>query len=206
MKTCYIFGAASGLPESFEPQSQDLIIAADAGYLALEKLNVTPHITVGDFDSLKNPPTDTEIIKHPVRKNDTDTLLAVKIGLDKGYKRFCLYGCAGGRLDHTLANLQTLSFIASNKACGYLKGEDFTATALRDSSLEFSAEKEGNISVFSATDECEISIDGLLYTLDHSRITYNFPLGVSNEFIGKKSKITVHSGTAIILWGNREII
>lgn len=206
MKTCYIFGAALGSPESFNPSADDLIIAADAGYLALEKLNVTPHITVGDFDSLKNPPTDTEIIKHPVRKNDTDTLLAVKIGLDKGYKRFCLYGCAGGRLDHTLANLQTLSFIASNKACGYLKGEDFTATALKDSSLEFSSEKKGNISVFSATDECEISIDGLLYTLDHSRITYNFPLGVSNEFIGKKSKITVHSGTAIILWGNREII
>lgn len=206
MKTCYIFGAALGLPESFEPNLQDLIIAADAGYQALKKLGVTPHITVGDFDSLENIPTDTEIIKHPIRKNDTDTLLAVKIGLDKGYKRFCLYGCAGGRLDHTLANLQTLSFIASNKACGYLKGEDFTATALKDSSLEFSSEKKGNISVFSATDECEISIDGLLYTLDHSRITYNFPLGVSNEFIGEKSKITVHSGTAIILWGNQEII
>lgn len=202
MKTCYIFGAASGLPESFEPQSQDLIIAADAGYLALEKLNATPHITVGDFDSLENIPTNTEIIKHPVRKNDTDTLLAVKIGLEKGYKHFCLYGCAGGRLDHTLANLQTLSFIASNNATGYLKGKDFTATALKDSSLEFPSQKKGNISVFSATNESEISIDGLLYNLNHKKITYNFPLGVSNEFIGKKSKITVHKGTAIIIWEN----
>ena len=205
MKTCYIFGAALGLPESFEPQPQDLIIAADAGYLALERLGVTPQITVGDFDSLKNLPTDTEIIKHPVRKNDTDTLLAVKIGLDKGYKHFCLYGCAGKRLDHTLANLQTLSFIASNGASGYLKGEDFTATALSGNSLEFSSEKKGNISVFSATDECEISIDGFLYNLNHEKITYNFPLGVSNEFIGEKSKITVHSGTAIVLWGNQEV-
>ena len=205
MKTCYIFGAALGLPESFEPQPQDLIIAADAGYLALERLGVTPQITVGDFDSLKNLPTDTEIIKHPVRKDDTDTLLAVKIGLDKGYKHFCLYGCAGGRLDHTLANLQTLSFIASNGASGYLKGEDFTATALSGNSLEFSSEKKGNISVFSATDECEISIDGFLYNLNHEKITYNFPLGVSNEFIGEKSKITVHSGTAIVLWGNQEV-
>lgn len=206
MKTCYIFGAALGLPESFNPSADDLIIAADAGYLKLKELGVTPHITVGDFDSLEKTPTNTEIIKHPIRKNDTDTLLAVKIGLDNGYKRFCLYGCAGGRLDHTLANLQTLSFIASNKACGYLKGEDFTATALKDSSLEFSSEKKGNISVFSATDECEISIDGLLYTLNHEKITFNFPLGVSNEFKGEKSKITVHNGTAIILWGNREII
>ncbi len=205
MKTCYIFGAALGLPKSFNPSADDLIIAADAGYLALEKLGVTPQITVGDFDSLKNLPTDTEIIKHPVRKNDTDTLLAVKIGLDKGYKHFFLYGCAGKRLDHTLANLQTLSFIASNGASGYLKGEDFTATALSGNSLEFSSEKKGNISVFSATDECEISIDGFLYNLNHEKITYNFPLGVSNEFIGEKSKITVHSGTAIVLWGNQEV-
>lgn len=202
MKTCYIFGAALGFPESFKPNADDLIIAADAGYLALQKLGFTPQITVGDFDSMENLPTDTQIIKHPVRKNDTDTLLAVKIGLDKGYKHFCLYGCAGKRLDHTLANLQTLSFIASNGALGYLHGEEFTATAISGSSLEFPSEKKGNISVFSATDECEISIEGLLYTLNHEKIAFNFPLGVSNEFIGKKSKITVHNGTAIIIWQN----
>ncbi len=202
MKTCYIFGAALGLPESFEPSADDLVIAADAGYLALKKLGVTPHITVGDFDSMENLPTDTEIIKHPVRKNDTDTLLAVKIALQKGYKHFCLYGCTGKRLDHTLANLQTLSFIASNGATGYLKGEDFTATAIQNDYLEFPSEKTGNISIFSATDECEITIEGLLYTLNHEKITYNFPLGVSNGFIGEKAKITVHNGTAIILWEN----
>ncbi len=202
MKTCYIFGAASGLPENFKPSADDLIIAADAGYLTLQKMGVKPHITVGDFDSMESLPTDTEIIKHPVRKDDTDTLLAVKIGLKKGYKNFFLYGCAGGRLDHTLANLQTLSFIASNGATGYLKGEDFSATAVSDSCLEFPEEKKGNISVFSATDECEISIDGLSYTVNHEKIAYNFPLGVSNEFIGQKSKITVHNGTAIIIWQN----
>ena len=52
MKTCYIFGAALGLPESFDPSADDLIIAADAGYLKLKELGVTPHITVGDLDSL----------------------------------------------------------------------------------------------------------------------------------------------------------
>lgn len=202
MKTCYIFGAASGLPKNFKPSADDLIIAADAGYLTLQKMGAKPHITVGDFDSMDNLPTDTEIIKHPIRKDDTDTLLAVKIGLEKEYKRFFLYGCTGGRLDHTLANLQTLSFIASKGATGYLYGEDFTATVLSGSSLEFPEEKKGNISVFSATDECEISIDGLSYTLNHEKITYNFPLGVSNKFIGKNAKITVHNGTAIIIWQN----
>ncbi len=199
MKTCYIFSAALGEPKIFSPKEDDLIIAADAGYLKLEKMGIAPHLTVGDFDSLGQIPTGTEIIKHPVKKDDTDTVLAVKIGLEKGYRRFCLYGCAGLRLDHTLANLQTLSFIAGCGAAGYLYGEDFVATAT-NSEVLFPPEIRGNISVFSATSECIISIEGLLYPLDRAKITFDFPLGVSNEFIGENAKITVHSGTAIIIW------
>ncbi len=200
MKTCYIFGAALGEPEIFSPCSEDLIIAADAGFLKLKKLGIKPHLTVGDFDSMCEIPKDTAVIKHPVRKDDTDTLLAVKIGLEKGYKSFQLYGCAGKRLDHTFANLQTLCFIAENEAVGYLFGEDFIATAVKENSIEFSKERQGNISVFSATTDCEISIEGLLYPLKNAKVTYDFPIGVSNEFIGKNTKITVHSGTAIIIY------
>lgn len=199
MKICHIFGAAEGIPEKLEINDNDFIIAADAGLLTLENLKIKPHLTVGDFDSLGKIPQNGEVIKHPVKKNDTDTLLAVKIGFERGYKRFYLYGCFGKRFDHTLANIQILSFIAENNGIGYLYGDHFVATAIKEDIIEFSAEQNGNISVFSATDECVISIEGLLYTLKNAKITYDFPLGVSNEFLGKKSKITVHKGTAIII-------
>ena len=65
--------------------------------------------------------------------------------------------------------------------------------------MEFGEEKQGNISIFAATSECEVSIEGLLYTTENKKITYDFPIGVSNEFIGQKSKITAHKGTAIIM-------
>lgn len=200
MKTCYIFGAALGEPTDLKPQADDLIIAADAGFLTLKKLNITPDLVVGDFDSLGEIPKSLKIIKHPVKKDDTDTLLAVKIGLEKGYKLFHLYGCAGKRIDHTLANLQTLSFIAENNALGYLFGEDYVATAIKEDSISFKEDKKGNISVFSATNECEISIEGLLYPLKNADVSYAFPIGVSNEFIGENAKITVHKGTAIIIY------
>ena len=199
MKTCYIFSAALGFPENFEPQENDLIIAADAGFLKLKEMGIAPHLTVGDFDSLETIPSNNEIIKHPVKKDDTDTMLAVKIGLEKGCKNFYLYGCAGLRLDHTLANLQTLAYIAQNGGRGYMQGDDFIATAICNGEIKFSETEKGVISVFSATTESEISIEGLLYPLDHAKVTCDFPLGVSNEFIGKKSKITVHNGTAIII-------
>ena len=56
MKTCYIFGSALGFPESFAPKETDLVIGADAGYLKLESLGITPHLTVCDFDSLTEIP------------------------------------------------------------------------------------------------------------------------------------------------------
>ncbi|MBQ6847838.1 MAG: thiamine diphosphokinase [Clostridia bacterium] len=206
MKNCYIFGSAEGLPKKFEINKDDLLIAADAGYLSLKRLGFKPHLAVGDFDSLKVVPTDTEVIKHPSKKDDTDTLLAVKIGLSRGYDTFFLYGCAGGRLDHTLANMQTLSYITNNGARGFLYGADFVATAVTKGEIVFSEKEKGNISVFSATTNCEISISGLLYELEKTKITYDFPLGVSNEFIGKKAKITVHKGTAIIVKDNKIFI
>ncbi len=202
MSICYIFAAALGEPDGFSPQKDDLIIAADAGYLKLKARGITPHLAVGDFDSLEEIPTDTEIIKHPVKKDDTDTLLAIKTGLERGYKELHIYGGTGKRFDHTLANLQVLSFIANKGAMGYLYGEDFTATALKENTIEFDEGKKGTLSLFSATSECVVSIEGLLYPLSNAKITYDFPLGVSNEFTGSKAKITVHSGTAIVIINN----
>lgn len=200
MKTCYIFGSALGFPKDFKPQEGDLVIGADAGYLKLESLGLTPHLTVGDFDSLGVIPQNCEIIKHPVKKDDTDTMLAVKIGYDRGYRNFCLCGCAGKRLDHTLANLQTLSYIAEKGGKAYLIGDDYIASAIKEDTISFNDSQKGNISVFSATDCCEVSITGLLYPVDRAKVTYDFPLGVSNSFIGKKAEITIHKGTAIIIW------
>ena len=202
MSICYIFGSALGDPKNFSPTENDLVIAADAGYLKIKELGFTPDLAVGDFDSLGEIPDDTEIIKHPVKKDDTDALLAIKIGIERGFSEFHFYGCTGNRLDHTLGALQNLSFLAERGCRGYLFGDDFIATAIKDESLEFSEENKGNISVFAATSECEISIEGLLYTLENKKITYDFPIGVSNEFIGQKAKITVHKGTAIILYKN----
>ena len=112
MNICYIFGALDTPIADFKPQESDLIIAADGGYSTLTKLNIKPDLVVGDFDSLGSIPENENVVKHPVKKDDTDTLLAVKIGLEKGYKTFIIYGAIGGRLDHTVATIQTAAFVA----------------------------------------------------------------------------------------------
>ena len=195
MKTCYIFSAAEGLPKNFKKGKDDIVIAADGGYNHLLNLDIKPDIVLGDFDSLGFVPETSEIIKHPVKKDDTDTLLAVKTGFSRGFNRFVLYGCLGGRLDHTFANIQTLNFIAENGGQGFICSEDSVITSVRNSAITFRALNGGNVSVFAASSTASgVSVKGLLYETENAEITANFPLGVSNEFIGEEAKISVKDG------------
>lgn len=208
MGTCYIFGAGKGLPKSFITQKEDIVIAADAGIKSLERLAVKPDIAVGDFDSLGCMPVCDEIIKHPVMKNDTDMMLAVKTGFERGYTRFMLYGGAGGRPDHTFANIQTLTYIAKRGGTGLLDLCGFTAAVIINGGLEFSKSAKGTVSVFALSETAEnVSLSGLLYPLKNASLQSGFPLGVSNEFTGKPSSVKIGKGTALVIWqGGPELL
>ena len=126
MKRCFIYAAGtfSGLRE--RPREGDLQIAADAGLHLCERLGVRPDVVLGDFDSMDVRQAPPDCIRVPVEKDDTDTMLALREGLRRGCDTFYLYGATGGaRLDHTLANLQSLAFLLRHRARGYLYDRDF---------------------------------------------------------------------------------
>ncbi len=198
---CYIFGALDCSVTDFRPQENDLIIAADGGYSTLTKLNIKPNLVVGDFDSLGSVPENENIIKHPVKKDDTDTMLAVKIGLEKGYKTFIIYGAIGGRLDHTIATIQTATYVAENGGIAYIYDDKHTVTAIKNSAIKFPKNTKGYISIFALSGLCKgVTIKGLLYELDNAEISPDFPLGVSNEFLEKESEISVTDGILTIVF------
>lgn len=199
MKTCFIIGAGEFFENSLAVKPGDMVIAADGGYLHLEKIGVKPDFIMGDFDSSAKPDFP-DIAVFNSEKDDTDTMLAVKYGFENGYSRFEIFGGTGGRLDHTFANIQTLSFIEKCGGQGFLYSKDqvFTVTA---SKMEFDCEHKGKISVFSlnenSTGVCE---EGLKYSLDNAELTNDNPLGVSNEFVGKAARISVESGKLLIVY------
>lgn len=196
---CYIIGAWHGEDACIRPREGDFVIAADGGYAALQALGVTADLVVGDFDSLGYVPQAEEVVQHPVMKDDTDMMLAVKLGLDRGYRNFVLTGSVGGRLDHTLANLQTLMYLAQQGARGMLYGEGTVITVLKDGSLTLTG--EGVLSVFCLSGEARgVTEQGLLYGLDNAIMVSGYPIGVSNEFTGVPATISVTDGTLIILW------
>jgi len=200
MKKCIIFCAAEfdTLVSPIDPG--DLVIAADGGLRHTEKLNITPDVVLGDFDSLGFTPTGANVF--PVEKDDTDAMLAVRRGLAMGYRDFLLYGSLDGpRLDHTVANFQTLQFLCDHGAFGCLVGLNTCAAVVKNGTLSFPNGGEGNISVFCmGPDAHGVTLKGLYYPLEKGILTAGFPLGVSNHFTGVPARITVENGSLLVIW------
>ena len=197
---CYITGAGDFI-SGWLPGKGDFIIAADGGYAALTARGVRPDLVVGDFDSLGEIPEHPNIVRSPVIKDDTDVMLAVKQGLTRGYREFIINGGLGGRLDHTFANIQVLTYIAKNKARGVLLGSPMCMTAVSNGTVSFQKKNSGLISVFSVGGLAEgVTLTGLKYPLDNAALSYEYPLGISNEFTGAPAVISVRAGDLIIMW------
>lgn len=201
MSRCIIF-CAGGFAGLIDPiQTDDYIIAADGGLAHVQSLGLTPHEILGDFDSLGYVPEDSTLFS--VEKDDTDAMLAVRKGLSLGYREFLLYGSLDGpRLDHTVANFQTLQFLADHGAKGYLIGQTQIATLIQNSALTFPAETSGYISLFCmGSDARGVTLENLKYPLNDATLTPGFPLGVSNQFTGKPAKVCVREGSLLVIYG-----
>ena len=204
MKECVIFCAAEcdGLAQPISPGA--FVIAADGGLRHTQRLGIPPNAVLGDFDSLGYTPEGANVF--PVEKDDTDAMLAVRLGLGQGCDEFLLYGSLDGpRLDHTVANFQTLQFLADRGATGYLIGNTTMVTVVKNGQITFPAGCSGTISVFCmGPDEEGVKEKGMFYGLENGTLTSGFPLGVSNHFTGAEARISVENGSLLVLWERKD--
>ena len=197
---CYLFGAGDFYGLAAVPGPGDRIIAADGGWNTCRSLGLVPDMLIGDFDSLKDVPEFDHIRRVPVEKDDTDMMLAIKEGLAEGETVFHLYGGMGGRrTDHTVANLQALLYLAVHGAQGYLYGDRECYTTVRNGCISWPAREDGILSVFCMGEDAQgVSICGAQYQVDRITLSAEFPLGVSNHFVGRPVTISVEKGTLLI--------
>ena len=201
MGNCVIF-CAGEFDTTAEPLGQkDLIVAADGGLDHLKKLGRKPDLILGDFDSLGYVPEGAEV--YPVEKDDTDAMLAVRLGLEQGCDRFLLYGALeGDRVDHTLANFQLLLFLQKHSAKGWLVGDKQIVTTLWEKQ-DYPATAEGIFSLFSMEYGTKVTLEGLKYELTDGLLQPDFPLGVSNQFVGKPSRVEVKNGSLLAIYDRK---
>lgn len=201
MNRCFIYAAGSFFGLRERPRPGDLQIAADAGLRLCRELGRTPDLVLGDFDSMDVSEAPADALRVPVEKDDTDTGLALREGLRRGCREFFIYGGTGGRrLDHTLANLQSLAFLRENGARGWLYDRDFVYTVIKNETLTLRREVDwGLVSLFALGDRARgVTLTGLQYPLDHAELSCAFPLGVSNHFAEERAAVTVEDGLLLV--------
>ena len=200
MGICYIVGA-SEIYGSFSPSEGDLVIAADGGLDRLREFGITPNLIIGDLDSISGDlPEGIELLRHPVEKDETDSYLAYLEGVRRGYKKFELYGCTGGREDHTFANYSLLLHAKIDGNDMLLVSDRAEWRVIKNERITLSGRQGATVSIFAFGSECKgVSIDGLYYTAKDITLTEDFPLGVSNSFTDKEASVEVLSGTLLIM-------
>lgn len=210
MSKCILVCAGDLTVGSIPVSEGDYVIAVDGGLMYCESLGIEPDLIVGDFDSLTDSFAEAlkeieskfpeKVVRLNPMKDDTDTMAALKIGIEKGFEIFYMYGCGGGRLEHTIANIQSLIYLKDRGLKGYIMEGEGMTFVIRNESVSFKETMEGFISLFALDPVIKgVTEKGLKYTLEKSELTYGFPLGVSNEFTGVLSEIVVESGTALVV-------
>ena len=192
-------GRLKGKPP--EVSKNDFVIAVDGGYKHAKKAKIKPNLVIGDFDSLKKPPDlpASKIVRLPREKDETDLLAALNYGLEKGFKNFHIYGASGGRIDHTLAAVQNLAYLASKGARGYLYTKKTVVTAI-NKDLKLRGVR-GIVSVFAhGGDALGVTLDGLKYKLKDAALSSGYPIGISNQPESEPVYIGLKSGTLIVAY------
>nr|WP_304954799.1 thiamine diphosphokinase [uncultured Acetatifactor sp.] len=197
---CYLVCAGRNTGLDFTPTANDYVIAVDGGLRYLEEARITPNLIIGDFDTLGYCPTHSNVVRLNPQKDETDTLAALKEGILEGFSQFHLCCGTGGRIEHTIANIQLLAFLSQNGRQGFLHDGENVLTTITDCQLTLPRRDQGFLSVFSHSDECQgVNLHGLKYELNNAFLRSTFPLGISNEFKGMESSISVKKGTLLLV-------
>lgn len=184
----------------WEDGAFDAVVAVDGGFASLAAVGCAPDLAIGDFDSLGFVPEGVPVRTFPPEKDASDMELALEEAFARGADAVEVYGALGGRLDHTLANLQLLASFAERGLGVTAVGErESVAFLVGPGELRLPALPSGIVSVFSLTDvSCGVVEEGLKYGLDGVALTNRTSWGLSNELVGTSARIALESGTLAV--------
>ena len=194
-----------------DPCDARIFVAVDGGLERLLALGIEPDLVLGDFDSLWKKygsyleevrrTSPERIVRLPREKDDTDTLHALRVCMERGCREFVRLGALGGRLDHTMANIQCLAWLRKNDAVGYLVGKDTIVTVLSEETILFPENLTCTFSMFALDSRLTgVTLEGMKYPLTDGVVDNTFPIGVSNEIRpGDRAGVTVRDGLALVI-------
>lgn len=186
--------------------STDVIICVDGGVRHAQTLNITPHIILGDYDSL---PTRTrenyrdkpiEWISHTPEKDqyETDSELAIRVAKKRGATECLIYGFSGGRLDHMTANL--FLFARYAKAMSITIIEPHQRLTFVTTAYEWEGKSGDIVSLVAMSNSVRgVTTDNLQYPLTDFTLKQGATLGVSNVMTASGASVKMRSGILLVV-------
>ena len=206
MKKCVILTPLYGGEEKdwLAAGPEDMLICADGGYDAALAAGLTPDLVVGDFDSMPDSHLagcTCPIVRLPVHKDDTDTVVCLKEGRSRGYRRFIIAGTLGGRFDHTLSNVQVLYDCALRGEEAWLCDRQNRVRVLLPGEYTLEALPGTHLSLLAWTERVTgIDLSGTEWPLRNATLTSRYPLGCSNNALEDTVRLRFVSGALVLVW------
>ncbi len=184
-----------------------LIIAADGGANYCRELDLVPDVIIGDMDSIEYDPgttadfQDTEIIRHPARKDATDLELAIRLAVDRGAHSLMILGALGGRWDMSLGNLFLLALPdLKNIPVRLIDGQQEIFLLTGKKTAVFHGKPGDTFSLIPVNRNVSgITLEGLEYPLVKATLAHGTSQGISNVMIEEKASVSIDSGTLICI-------
>ena len=183
----------------------DLIVAADGGAALAIAQGWWPQLLIGDLDSAP-PEVQAQVLdhggriaRHPTRKDETDSELALRAALESGAEEIYLLGVTGDRLDHTLASVLLLALPeAAHARITILAGRQ-RLLAVRDEAV-ITGRPGDLVSLLPiGGDASGIWTTGLEYPLRGGTLRLGIPRGVSNVLTAPRATVRVESGILLAI-------
>ncbi len=197
--TAYVEGDLASL---YQPEPGDLVVCADGGYVLAVRAGIRPHVFLGDSDSCSGEAVrpETYRIAVPVEKDETDTLLCIRYAIQAGCREIVVLGGIGGRLDHTIANLQSMAEAYSQVDRISMLDACHCVFFLENGQVSVPRQEGMHLSLLSFSGSCSgVSVQGVKYPLREALLTNRYPLGVSNEFLEEEAVITCREGQLLVI-------
>ena len=173
----------------------DYVICADSGYDRAKAFGIKPDVVIGDMDSTCETEIPYDLITYPVRKDFTDSELAINFALEKNFDEVLMFGMIGTRMDHSISNITLLQripnavIIDENNEIYYAVGK-----------FALSGKAGDTVSIIPFMGDCVVANSkGLDYPLLNTTIKCGTTLGVSNVMTDSQCEIDIEKGSAFII-------
>lgn len=203
-----VVGSGSiGSPELLQQTASlsQLYICADGGARHFRQAGITPHVLMGDFDSIPFELLRTyenegvKLVRYPTRKDYTDMELALDYAAERGATRIFILGATGSRIDHSLSNLQLLHKLLDKNIRGVILNDNNRVYLIKDR-IKVSRMDGYHISLLPASPVVEgVTTEGLAWPLFNFTMKTGTGLGISNEFTEDTATIRISSGRLYVI-------